>query len=268
MIEDKIDTALNTIGNYSVVFIDEPDGRTICIGSGTFIRFGKIEGILTCGHVLEALKKRAKVNIAPNKSAGSSNSTRIISINEIDFVKIYDEKQKDLGFFRLADEDLSGIKANFSFLNGDKQKGLFATELPHLADYTDVLLGAFNVLSKRKAVDENRAIVEVASHRTCGVIEPLKDFEEFDYLSFCPYEVPHEQEQAPDTFEATSGGGLWRVFSQKNSTGKFDVVEKRLVGVAFRERGKIANTIMCHGSKSIYKNLYEKILQKWPTSFS
>lgn len=69
----------------------------------------------------------------------------------------------------------------------------------------------------------------------------------------------------PNSFEGTSGGGVWRFYVTEKE-GKPEVVDRRLIAVPFHQSftadGK--REITCHGSKSIYGTLVDQVEARWP----
>jgi hypothetical protein len=84
-----------------------------------------------------------------------------------------------------------------------------------------------------------------------------------DRFEFTPLES--QDFTPPDTYGGTSGGGLWRSFRRKNPDGSIHFDETRLLGVAFFQSGKAEGQrkIICHGPKSVYGVLAERIREKW-----
>jgi hypothetical protein len=62
----------------------------------------------------------------------------------------------------------------------------------------------------------------------------------------------------------TSYGGMRRIFIRQNQDGRYDLVERRLVGVSFCQTALPTRHIIGHGSDSLFNHLYLDIVQQWP----
>ncbi len=68
-----------------------------------------------------------------------------------------------------------------------------------------------------------------------------------------------------NVFEGASGGGLWRVqleMKEEGTTmGEIEYKSPILSGVVFYQESKTMNSeiLRCHGGKTIYLNVYDKI---------
>ena len=118
-------------------------------------------------------------------------------------------------------------------------------------------------MTTKTSRQDNTAKLKLATHLTDGTILSHRSDSGFDYLIFQP--KPFEREDPlPNSFAATSGGGLWRCDLVWSTEGKLLSVNKKFIGVAFYESGHRPNQITCHGIESIYSKLKDKIFERWP----
>ena len=92
-----------------------------------------------------------------------------------------------------------------------------------------------------------------------GLAENERTLGDFDYLDF-PAEYD-ENYEGPESFGGYSGGSLWHILANWKDD-KIIVKDCILSGVAFWQSELIDSQriIKCHGRKSIYQNLIDKVL--------
>ena len=264
-------TKLNQVFTYmrdsTVTFLGEPDANGIAIGSGTFVEYGEIRGILTCSHVLRAITASNKVNIAGHEYRDAIGITKNLTVRNHDIVEFPNiaNSQPDLGFLRIDDEEAASLKARYSFLNGNKHSELSEKPEPDSDHSLHFLSGAFEHLTTKKSYDGSTATIILATHHTQGQVVKRQEVGDHDYLTFIPDPMEENREQLPPTFAATSGGGLWKYYLRKLPDNSVKLVEFRFTGIAFFQSGEQPNQITCHGPMSVHKTLKTKINEKWPS---
>jgi hypothetical protein len=99
-----------------------------------------------------------------------------------------------------------------------------------------------------------------------GVVTREFEVGGFDYLVF--EALYNELYEGPDNFEGFSGGSLWQVLVKHDGTWK--ITDSLLSAVAFFQSKKKSNKerlireIICHGSRSIYKDLIDRVRSQLP----
>jgi len=85
----------------------------------------------------------------------------------------------------------------------------------------------------------------------------------FDYLFL--EALYNELYEGPDDYGGFSGGSLWQLIVKPNGSS-FRIAEILLSGVAFYQSekkddgsGQITRHVKCHGRRSLYKALIEKV---------
>src|SRR6266516_3907337 len=80
----------------------------------------------------------------------------------------------------------------------------------------------------------------------------------------CASRPPEKGFALPPTYGATSGGGLMRLFLEK---GTKNMIELRHLGPVYYEtapKEDAVRDLICHGPRSVYECLAEKIEGNWP----
>jgi hypothetical protein len=225
-------------------------------GTGTFVRIGKIHGILTCAHVFDAVaknEKRIDLAIFPVRQ-----ETRFIQLNieHCDYIKFgpsYNQDGPDLCFLRLPIP--------------------FFDSISHLVSVKSLEIGRNHAFARAEPSEESATVVAgviyewtpevqrtdpfvVSALVSVGQIEDRMKIADYDLFRFRP--VPDENFRAPSSYAGTSGGGLWRIYPKPDDGGE---VAFRLIGVAFYETAD--RQIICHGQASVYVKLFDAVREKW-----
>ncbi len=110
-------------GRTTVGFVRVRDNAPASLGSGTLIRFGKIVGVLTCAHVLEALAKEDDIGILCFPVRATQIQRLQLSMATTDSIAIgsppWGESGPDLAFLRLPAAILGDIERVATIANGD-----------------------------------------------------------------------------------------------------------------------------------------------------
>lgn len=268
------------IARATVVFVhigSQTNPQCTAYGSGTLVKFGNVEGILTCAHVVEALKelenegvKEIGILCFPARSQ-AIQSARLKLSHLVDCTIGAKKRTKsgmkwtrsgpDIAFLRVPAPDLSALKAKCTVINGLKQRQLFLQNEPDADGRIDAVSGV--LAEKTMPADVSGLNVTTVFEAVINVgrnvkLRPTKQL--FDLLTFTP--VPDENYVYPSNVKGQSGGGLWRLYYRTNKDGSKSIVRALLAGVAFWENGN--RDIICHGPSSIYNHLLAIIKKKWP----
>jgi hypothetical protein len=226
----------------------------ILIGSGTLIDFNGSHSILTAQHVIDALPTKGNIGFVISEKLHKY----VLDAQSLSTIKIdrgnNPESGPDLGVINLPHPTIGSIKALKSFYNvGNKRERML--ENPPEND-----LGVWCIWTKsekpQKGFDQVKAYLEFCGF---GGISNEYDLGEYDYFDF---EVHYnDRTDSPISFGGVSGGGLWQVIIGQKPGGELVVKEVILSGIAFFQTELIENkrTIKCHGRKSIYGNVFEKM---------
>ena len=122
-----------------------------------------------------------------------------------------------------------------------------------IAEWSDkepVAMGSLDVTTIRGLLNVGAA-VEIEPADGCDRLR-------FDVL-------PADDFTLPESYGGTSGGGVWRAFTQMRTDQKKYLVQLRLLGVAFYQSDATngSRSIICHGPKTIYDRMFTAIRARW-----
>jgi hypothetical protein len=256
---------MNDTGRFTIGFVKINDARVASMGSGTPVTLGSIGGILTCAHVLEEVVKLDEIGIVYFPVRSSDCQTLRVPRSDIDYVEIgrppWTEVGPDMGFVRLPPATMSALKAVASVLNVEKQRAAVLADEPDPQNAFDMVTGVIAEWTSPTSVAGSTATTQFELLLNVGEVIDSKEVGGFDIYRFKPKPAPGFA--LPGTYEGTSGGGLWRLYTKKNDDGSFSLVQRRLAGIAFWQTPPPRN-IICHGQRSLYENLVQAIRQRWP----
>jgi hypothetical protein len=224
------------------------------VGTGTFVHIGKIHGILTCAHVLDALSDQKKIDVAifPVRE-----TNRFIPLNikdHCDYIKFGpsgNQEGPNLGFLRLPIPFVDSISHLISAKSLEVGRDhAFATAEPSDKSVT-VVVGMISEWTQQTNPFVASALISI------GEIDDRMNVADHDLFRFRP--TSDANFRPPSSYAGTSGGGLWRIYPQPDDGSE---VAYRLIGVAFYQTGD--GQIICHGQASVYVRLFDAIREKWP----
>ncbi len=237
------------IADYSVALVrmKGADSSTFqVIGSGTLVRKGNIQGVLTAHHVLHALKPPVEV------AAHSEwrlflfiKGNRLLEFSPLDFceeeigapIGEYSENGPDLTFLRFAvSRPKATLDAICSYYPLEKPAGEVLKEFG--VDRCCIIHTGFP--EAKFEVEKSADQVTVKNLTLYGgqsglLQEDIRQGSDgWDYLaSPCDYgRFP----QLPQSYGGMSGGGIWSAILKKNEAGELKFLKFALVGVNFWQR--------------------------------
>jgi hypothetical protein len=260
------------VANFTVGFLkfagehDEKDA--IPAGSGSLVLCGSVHGILTAAHVLKHLPDAGEVGIVRFTNAPPSFQKRTIKMEYTEKLIISANEDgpngPDLGFLRLPESDAVALQLTNVFMNLDKRRdAILAGRAPAGSYVADAIVGVIGEWTEDLPPKQKRTRLkgltalfgagEVISERqVCGY--DLLDFSVNLDFGF----------KSPSSYAGTSGGAVWRFFVDV-AEDRPKVLERWLFGVPFYEshtsEGKLI--ISCHGPRSFYAKLFERIGERW-----
>jgi hypothetical protein len=242
---------------------DEKFETAQCAGSGVLARLGNVFGILTAAHVLDVLPPKGEIGIVRVLGRESQVQKKKLVMDMTDRIAIvsypYARSGPDLGFLMVPEIDMGWLKAQGMIVD----LGIYK-ERDHGEVYKEVIFGVVDEWTreldphrpntKRLGIMALCGYGEVAKRSTSGLL---------DTLEFAPdYGADL---QPPKSHEGVSGGGLWRVtLVEKDGVLRFGRMQ--LCGSAFWEHQDPdgAHVVVCHGDRSIFAHLVDKMREKWP----
>jgi hypothetical protein len=252
----------------TVVFVAPERPRARSLGSGTLVSLGTLNGILTAAHVLENLQTVEEIGFAEFTIRPAQPQGLRFPTKAIDSVKIggqpYSGFGPDLAFIRLPDHIVATLKVNSSFLNLVQQARMSSSSLQAGAERHDVVVGGieeWGTVEPDESAGLDMGIVTGLMNE--GRAIEIAAYDGYDRIEFIPQ--PEPGFPLPRTYGGTSGGGLWQLYGQSMDDGTRHLVQSHLSGVAFFQSDIIdgSRTIICHGPKSIYGKLLDKIRARW-----
>lgn len=255
------------VARYSTILIgvnQERNAQTAnMIGSGTFVQYGKIYGILTANHVTSSSAFRHADRIGLHLMTETTHhfsiptaNLRTITVGEPASGKY----GPDISVIILPLSEVPAIKAKKVFWNLDKYQVEILQGQRDISDGPWVLCGCPDTYTQR--AQKLDGFDHVIQHRAFAWLSGIaKEWTEhrFDYLD---YHVAYDESgDVPKSFGGVSGGGLWQVRLVQNNAG--DIAHENLIlsGVAFCESDIVDNQrmITCHGRSSVYRNVVEAL---------
>lgn len=257
------------ISSYTVGFLLIDGSIPRPLGSGTLVRCKSIQGILTCGHVLVELPTGGDFGIAQfglpqgrDQRMRISGSTTVA--NAVNFYAPPLTKEgPDLAFIPIPSAEFANLKAKGSVLDLDLGKQKATADRPEGAEVLEAVAGVIGQRTQPATNVGNRSTVSLEGLVCPGSVIDAPKIGKWDQLHFKPQ--PQSESKLPTNYQGTSGGGIWRVYLQTGSDGKYTPTETRLTGVAYWQ-DQVADSlgIIGHGPISVYGHLLAEIYRRWP----
>jgi hypothetical protein len=265
------------IANFSIAFaklsVRDKEENAEPAGSGALVAVGSVRGIMTAAHVLRKLPDNGEVGLIRfTKSPTIQKQTIDMTFAEKLIIggdhKDDDQpRSPDIGFLRLAPNQAAALDANSVFFNLSKrEESVLAAKHPS-NEYFEGLSGVIAEWTIDHLTGEagfNR-LKGFRGLFGVGYVDGSKERDGFDLVDF---QVTYDEStNVPSDYGGMSGGALWRVYIKRHSDGRLSISDKRIFGLAFHQSKLIdgSRTITCHGPKSVYGTLIQKIQSKWQT---
>lgn len=236
-------------------FFEIQGGRPYSRGSGTFVSIGKIQGLLSCGHVLDAISAARRISLAifPVRPVDRLFPLNLDECDHIKFGPSHTEHGPDLAFLKLPTSFLDRVSHLISVKSLENGRAhAFADEEPSDESITVVA----GIVDEWAGDEDNEAVIP-ALMSVGRIADRVQTADGHDLFHFQP--ESDENFQPPKSYGGTSGGGLWRVYPRPRDGSE---IAYRLIGVAFYEIPD-RQIIICHGQASLYCKLFDAILGKW-----
>jgi hypothetical protein len=234
-------------------------------GSGTLVACGAVRAILTADHVLNNLPRSGSFGlILPVASEGMRVHRTVIETNHVEVLRFaktdrYSSDGPDIGAIALSRSDSSSIEVNHVFYNLDKRRERVLAAPRAIAMGGWSICGFADEWTSGPIETPNVGRVKVFRAAVgVGVVTKERLTSRHDYLDF---EAKYgEGDESPESFEGTSGGGLWQLELKRNGD-RFVVSDVLLSGVVFYQSPIVnrTRTLFCHGRRSIYEVTYEEL---------
>jgi hypothetical protein len=241
------------------------------LGSGTFVSFGKVAGVLTCAHVLETVKEQERIWICCFPANNYRSQSLSVERSAIDFVSFgaerWSAKGPDLAFIKLPITTMVEVGNLGVVVNGIAHSAIgrdfFENKILHFAVFGAI--DRSNLSERHRTPDMVRGKVTTVFFDSFSIWGemigwPNKCYVEHgdhDIFTLRPISSPNSPD--PSSYGGVSGGGHWIVSVDPTTNLP---VGPCLSGVAFFEETRGGNLIG-HGPKSLYGVLLSAIRQKW-----
>lgn len=257
-----------TIGFAKLIVRDNIEDA-IGAGSGTLAVLGPVHGVLTAAHVLDSLPNTGPVGLVRYLNENGRYQKQTIDMAGATKLVIRAEEfgmnGPDLGFLRLPADSVGWLKAINSFYELRRYRDEYiAGKLPDGSPLM-ALVGMIDERTKDLPPErrgQRRKGFEALF--TDGDIVSGRIRDRHELMDFVPKNYPDFK--LPGSFEGTSGGAIWQLFLQMVD-GQAKVVAKRYWGIPFYQRRRTGKTavLICHGPDGIYKAMFDKIVDTWPS---
>ena len=261
-------------------FVKLEDNTARLGGSGTLVSIGGTKAILTAGHVLDDLPQKGRIGLLLPTRFGPTLGNVSFQMDHVkrEYLGRGENRSDgpDLGLLVLpapvASKVIPSTKTFYNLLRRretalDPQRTVEREGPGKPASDGDptetwVLVGA---PAESESVGPPEAgfehVKEFEGQAGLGTVVSSSTAEGFDYLKFSA--IYDENYEGPNSFEGYSGGSLWHLRGVLDE-GKFIVKDWILSGVPFWQSGMAGSEriIKCHGPKSIYERLIDKIQLK------
>lgn len=233
------------------------------IGSGTFVKYENLYGILTAGHII---KKGLKNNISGFENLGLTIAPYAhhfaVPISELKFIEIYKQGRRgpDIGVILLPSTCIGKIESLKSFWNLSTNRDFALDNIIGFENFVAVLGGC-------PSEDAREVEPESGFGKSIrfGGIAGLTGIDRYDQRGNHDYfEVGaayDTESSSPQEFNGMSGAGLWKATIEKLDDGTLINRDPFLAGMVYYQYPTIQGqkTIVCHGTKSIYNVILDKL---------
>ncbi|NPV20376.1 hypothetical protein [Bradyrhizobium aeschynomenes] len=271
----KIDDSFTgPVCDYSVGFLKfgrEGNHETATpMGTGTFVKLGKLYGILTAGHVLNELEPIETVGLVRFPSIRPALQNRRLNLAHTNRVVDWNGKEcdgPDLAFVSIPEVDARDLEAKGAiFYNLGLPREFKAWTEGHRMATCYALVGVVGEWTE----DGAAALLsgkKIDVGGLFGSAKTVRPFEE-DGKDLVEIEVSYETgPRVPKSYGGVSGGALWELHVELDPAGKVVAVNKKLHGVAFRQSGD-KKRVTANGASLVDALVKNKIIPGWPESNS
>ena len=267
----KIDDSLTgPVCDYSVGFLKFRQQGKIEVadpmGTGTFVKHGKLYGILTAAHVLQEFGLEETVGLVRFPSIQPALQNRRLNLGHTKRVMDWNGKEcdaPDIAFVSIPEVDGRDLEAKGAiFYNlglardfkpgtaGNRMSTCYAL-VGVVGEWTEDGSTAF---TKGRKIDIGGLF---------GAAKSVRPFQE-DGKDLVEIEVSYETgPKIPKSYGGVSGGALWELHVELDKDLVVVKVNKKLHGVAFRESGD-RKRVTANAAPVIEAFVKDKILSAWP----
>jgi hypothetical protein len=267
----KIDDSFTgPVCDYSVGFLKFKRKGNIEVadpmGTGTFVRLGKLYGILTAGHVLQEFGLEETVGLVRFPSIQPALQNRRLNLGHTKRVMDWNGKEcdaPDIAFVSIPEVDGRELEARGAIFYN---LGLPRDFKPRTADHR--MSTCYALVGVVGEWTEEGAVVYIKGRKIdigglFGAAKSVQPFQE-DGSDLVEIEVSYETgPRIPKSYGGVSGGALWELHVELDKDLTVVKVNKKLHGVAFRQSGD-KKRVTANAASVIETFVKDKILTAWP----
>jgi hypothetical protein len=256
------------LARHAVGFVVPERPRARALGSGTLISLGRLKGILTAAHVWDEVKNVSEIGLLAFPVRPDQAQRLRVQTEHLEAIKIanqsYSERGPDMAFLKLPVEIASNLEVNSSFVSFERQLSNAFCDPPPDTQALDGVVGIIAEWSDKEPVAMGSLdVTTIRGLLNVGAAVEIEPADGCDRLRFDV--LPADDFTLPESYGGTSGGGVWRAFTQMRADQKKYLVQLRLLGVAFYQSDATngSRSIICHGPKTIYDRMFTAIRARW-----
>jgi hypothetical protein len=276
MVREMLGSAVPMLSDYSIGFVlpTATNGALDATlgGSGTLVTIDEVQGILSANHVIKLLRTNRDVGLVLPTASEELHHVSLRSSDFSDYSFCPEGKAEngpDLGLLVPPPDVLATLQARKSFYNISKRQDRMVEAPEPIERGLWVLSGFAGEQTGDRTPEQGFSKVKVfkGSHLAGKLASECKEGN-FDYLFF--EALYNDLYEGPDSYGGFSGGALWQLIVGPDGS-RFRITDILLSGVAFYQSdkrddgsGQITRHIKCHGRRSLYKALIEKVRAEHP----
>jgi hypothetical protein len=261
--DSVIDPIVPRIASHFVALLHRGDFA----GSATLVRCRDVFGLLTAHHVVKQNRFDFRAGSGDKLGFAIDQTSPAFYIpmeylEPIEFgVPVTDRKGPDMTFVKIpVGEHLALLRAKKSFWNLEYKR---QERLSECYKKTGLWCFSYQVAEKIDRDEGYEGPVTLHLHSSTGWGTTVKKSYERDGLDYyrLPVNCNDDEKGLPESYGGASGGGLWKIPLQGRQDGDVKAGNPVLAGVIFYQT-RMKNrrrTIYCHGPKSIYERVYERL---------
>ncbi len=136
-----------------------------------------------------------------------------------------------MAFIPIPPAGFANLEARGSVLDLDLGKQKAATDRPDGAEALEAIAGVVGQMTQPATTVGNRSTLSVEGLVCPGSVIDAPKIGQWDQLHFKPQ--PQWESKLRTSYRGTSGGGIWRIYLQRDANGGYTPAETRLTGVVY-----------------------------------
>jgi hypothetical protein len=263
------DSFTGPVCDYSVGFLKfrRDDNREIAepAGTGTFVKLGRVYGILTAAHVLKELNPKSTVGLVRFPSVQPPIQNRRLNLLHTDRIVEWSGQEcdaPDIAFLKIPERDGRELESSGAVFYNLGFTRKFAVSKPgHRMSICHAVVGLVGEWTEGHPAVFTQGL-KVILGGLFGSAKNLRSFKEAG-TDLIEVEIDYANSpRVPKSHGGVSGGALWELHVELDANLKAFKVNKRLHGVAFRQSGD-HKRVTSNATPSIAA-MVKQIREAWP----